>query len=164
MKNYAKFISLSNEPSAVFAREFGKCHEEFGLYKNDTYVIYYGSALLAVYMLLAGLFFGGFFCHDEMWRSILEKRLGVSRLWQVMCGFITGLLPMLVTGLLPFTALAVPPVRERLNVRLSSEVIALMLLTIAFCVLYFMVIYRNFWREKECASYSFEDSGIGGSV
>lgn len=47
MKNYAKFISLSNEPSAVFAREFGKCHEEFGLYKNDTYVIL-GDEILRV--------------------------------------------------------------------------------------------------------------------
>lgn len=118
------------------------------LTENDTYVIYYGSALLAVYMLLAGLFFGGFFCHDDMWRTILEKRLGVSRLWQVMCGFLAGLLPMLVTGILPFTALAVPSVRERLNVRLSPEGIALMLLTIAFCVLYFMVIYRTFGEKK----------------
>lgn len=112
--------------------------------ENDTYVIYYGSALLALYMLLAGVFFGSFFCHSEMWRNILEKRLGASRPWQVICGFLAGLLPMAVTGLLPFAALALPFVRERLNMRLSPGMICLMLLVVVFSVLYFMLIYRIF--------------------
>lgn len=116
--------------------------------ENDTYVIYYGSALLAVYMLLAGLFFGGFFCHSELWRTILEKRLGASRLWQVICGFSAGLLPMAVTGLLPFAALILPFVRERLHVELSFGVVGLMLLIMAFGVLYFMLIYRIFGEKR----------------
>ena len=116
--------------------------------ENDTYVIYYGSALLAVYVLLAGLFFGGFFCHGEMWRTILEKRLGVWRVWQVICGFLAGLLPMIVTGLLPFAALALPFVREQLSVRFSLGVIGLLFLVMAFGVLYFMLIYRIFGEKR----------------
>lgn len=121
--------------------------------ENDTYVIYYGSALLTLYMLLAGLFFGGFFCHSEMRRNMLEKRLGVSRLWQVICGFLAGLVPMCAAGLLPFVALALPFVRERLNVRFSNisflfGAICLMVLSMAFGVLYFMLIYEIFGGKR----------------
>ena len=116
--------------------------------ENDTYVIYYGSALLAVYVLLAGLFFGSFFCHSEMWRNMLEKRLGASRLWQVVCGFLAGLLPMCVVGILPFFALAVPVVRAHLNVKVSAGAIGLMLLAMAFGVLYFMLIYGIFGEKR----------------
>ena len=118
--------------------------------ENDTYVINYGSALLAVYVLLAGLFFGGFFCHSEMWRNLLEKRLGASRLWQVVCGFLAGLLPMCVVGILPFFALAVPVVRAYLNVKISADAIGLLLLAMVFGVLYFMLIY-GFFGEKRNA-------------
>lgn len=116
--------------------------------ENDTYVIYYGSALLTIYMLLAGLFFGGFFCHSELWRTILEKRLGASRLWQVICGFFAGLLPMSVTGLLPFAALILPFVREQLHMELTLGVVVLLFLIMAFGVLYFMLIYRIFGEKR----------------
>lgn len=116
--------------------------------ENDTYVIYYGSALLTLYMLLAGLFFGGFFCHSEMRRNMLEKRLGVSRLWQVICGFLAGLVPMCAAGILPFLALALPFVRERLNVRFSLGMIGLLFLAMAFGVLYFMLIYEIFGGKR----------------
>lgn len=116
--------------------------------ENDTYVIYYGSALLTVYMLLAGLFFGGFFCHSKMWRTILEKRLNASRLWQVICGFFAGFLPMAVTGLLPFAALVLPSVREQFSVKPAFDVVGLMLFVMAFGVLYFMLIYRIFGEKK----------------
>ncbi len=116
--------------------------------ENDTYVIYYGSALMAVYVLLAGLFWGGFFCHREMWRTILEKRLGVSRLWQVLCGLLAGLLPMLVTLLLPFVCLLLPGVRTHLNVGVSLPVIMLLCLVAVFGVLYFMLVYGLFGERR----------------
>lgn len=118
------------------------------LTENDTYVIYYGSALMAVYILLAGLFFGGFFCHSQMWQTVLDKRLGVSRLWQVLCGFFAGMLPMLVTGLWPFVFLLIPVVRMHLNVGLSADGVALLFLVTMFGVLYFMLIYRIFGEKR----------------
>lgn len=116
--------------------------------ENDTYVIYYGSAFMAVYILLAGLFFGEFYCHSKMWQTMLEKRLGVSRLWQVLCGFFAGLLPMLVTGILPFAFLLLPIVRMHLNIVPSFPVIVLLLLAVTFGVLYFMLIYRMFGEKR----------------
>lgn len=116
--------------------------------ENDTYVIYYGSALLAVYVLLAGIFFGEFFCHGEAWCNIIEKRLHVSRTWQVVCSFLAGLLPMTVTLLLPFMALVLPPVREHLSVTLSLRAVGLLLLAAFFGVLYFMLIYKAFGEKR----------------
>lgn len=117
--------------------------------ENDTYVIYYGSALLAVYVLLAGIFFGEFFCHKESWCNILEKRLGICRAWQAVCSFLAGLLPMTVTLLLPFMALVLPPVREYLSVAFSLYTVGLLFLAAVFGVLYFMLIHKAFGERRK---------------
>lgn len=108
--------------------------------ENDTYVIYYGSALLTLYLLFVGIFFGDFFCRTGLWQSILEKRLGISRAYQIICALIAGLLPMAVTGLLPFAALMVPCVRAHFHVEPWST-LCLMLLVTVHGALYFMLIY-----------------------
>lgn len=110
--------------------------------ENDTYVIYYGSALLTLYLLFVGVFLGGFFCRSDLWENILEKRLGISRSWQVICGFLAGLLPMAAAGFLPFAALVVPYVRGHFHVVPSWSMACLMLLVTALGVLYVMLIYR----------------------
>lgn len=109
---------------------------------NDTYVIYYGSALLTIYVLLVGIFFGDFFSHSAAWRNMLEKRLNSSRPWQVVCGFIAGLLPMAVVIVLPFMVLFLPFVREYVSVGISGRTALLLLMSAMFCVLYFMLLYQ----------------------
>lgn len=110
--------------------------------ENDTYVIYYGSALLTLYLLFVGVFLRDFFCRSDLWENILEKRFGISRSWQVICGFLAGLLPMAVTGFLPFVALVVPYVGGHFHVVPSWSMACLMLLATVLGVMYFMLIYR----------------------
>lgn len=110
--------------------------------ENDTYAIYYGSALMTLYLLFVGIFFEGFFCRSALWENILEKRLAISRLWQIICGTLAGLLPMAAAAVLPFAALAVPCVREHFHVVPSWSVTGLMLLVTVHGVLYFMLMYR----------------------
>jgi len=116
--------------------------------ENDTYVVYYASAALAIYMLLAGAFFGSFFCLSATWRNMLEKRLYTSRPWQVICAFLAGLMPMVVVTVLPFAALILPPVREQTAVDLSWEVISLIGMSAAMNVLYFMLLYRILGEKR----------------
>lgn len=115
---------------------------------NDTYVIYYGSAILVIYLLLVGMFFGDFFCHSVTWRNMLEKRLKTLRPWQTVCGFFAGLLPMLAVTLLPFAALILPIVRKHVSVGFSWSVVSLILMSAVFLVLYFMLIYQILGEKR----------------
>lgn len=116
--------------------------------ENDTYVIYYGSAALAIYLLLVGAFFGDFFCHSDTWRCMLERRLHTSRAWQVICGFLAGILPMLVVTALPFVTLVLPFVREQVSVGLSWEVFLLIGMNAVLNVLYFMLLYQILGEKR----------------
>lgn len=116
--------------------------------ENDTYVIYYGSALLTLYLLFVGVFFGGFFCRSKLWQKILEKRLGISKGWQVLCGLIAGLFPVAVIVFLPFAALTVPYVRAQFHVAISPGMAGMMLLLTIFGTLYFMLIYQSLGKER----------------
>lgn len=116
--------------------------------ENDTYVIYYASAVLVIYLLLVGAFFGDFFCHSDTWRRMLEKRLHTSRAWQVICGFLAGLLPMFVVTALPLAALILPFVREQVSVGLSWEVILLIGMSAVQNVLYFMLLYQILGEKR----------------
>lgn len=118
------------------------------LTENDTYVIYYGSAVLVIYLLLIGAFFGDFFCHSDTWRRMLEKRLHTSRAWQVICGFLAGLLPMLVVTGLPFATLVLPFVRGQVSVGLSWEVLLLIGMSAVLNVLYFMLLYQILGEKR----------------
>ena len=115
---------------------------------NDTYVIYYGSAILVIYLLLIGIFFGDFFCHSATWRNMLQKRLNVSRPWQTVCGFLAGLLPMLPVTLLPFAALIIPIVRKHVSVGFSWSAICLILMSAVLLALYFMLIYQILGEKR----------------
>ncbi|MCD8038477.1 MAG: ABC transporter permease [Lachnospiraceae bacterium] len=121
--------------------------------ENDTYVTYYGSALLTLYLLAAGVFLGGFFCHRQQWRAVLEKRLGVSWRIQVPCGFLAGLWLVAAMELLPLLLIFAV---SRLNVCGQSfwlcadwRVLAPALLAAAVGTLYFMLIYGLFGEKRK---------------
>lgn len=50
---------------------------------QDSFWVYYGGALLTMYLLLAGLFFGKYIKRSSLEQEMLEKRLGISKFAQL---------------------------------------------------------------------------------
>lgn len=138
--------------SAATGREDIFKKKTLSVTENDTRVIYYASAALAVYMLIVGIFFEAFFCHGASWRNMLEKRLDTLRLWQLACGFLAGIIPMLIMVLMPLAILAMlalmPAFKGSASPALSLAAFALMLFVSAFCVLYFTFIYAILGKRR----------------
>lgn len=110
--------------------------------ENDTFAIYYGSAVFAVYMLLSGLFFGAFCKRSRMEQEMAAKKLGIGRIRQLLSRCAAGSVLMLVVTFLPFAVFLVPAVRELLTVEWSLTGVVVLLLMALFMTVYFMFIYE----------------------
>lgn len=109
---------------------------------NDTYVVYYVSAALTIYAMLAGLFFGSFCKRSYMQQAMAEKRIGVSLAKQLADRCLAGTMLMFMTLALPFAAFLIPGVNSLLSVQITpGGIISLFLITI-FMTVYNMLIYQ----------------------
>lgn len=114
------------------------------LTENDTYVVYYGSAFLTVYGLLAGLFFGAFCKRSSLQQTMAAKRIGVGYAVQFAVRCQAGFLLMFLTLLLPFGLLIVilPRLDKFLTIHLTFPGIIALFFMILFLTVYFMMIYQ----------------------
>lgn len=114
------------------------------LTENDTYVVYYGSAFLTVYGLLAGLFFGVFCKRSSLQQTMAAKRIGVGYAVQFAVRCQAGFLLMFLTLLLPFGLLIVilPRLDKFLTIHLTFPGIIALFFMILFLTVYFMMIYQ----------------------
>lgn len=114
------------------------------LTENDTYVVYYGSAFLTVYGLLAGLFFGVFCKRSSLQQTMAAKRIGVGYAAQFAVRCQAGFLLMLLTLLLPFGLLIVilPRLDKFLTIHLTAYGVIALFFMILFLTVYFMMIYQ----------------------
>lgn len=116
------------------------------LTENDTYVIYYGSALFTIYVMFAGLFLGKFCKRSSLQQTMADRRVGVGYAAQFAAGCLAGSVLMCVTVLLPLLALLllglVPQVGRVLTIRVTWQGMVSLLLIIGFMTVYFMMIYQ----------------------
>lgn len=114
------------------------------LTENDTYVVYYGSAFLTVYGLLAGLFFGVFCKRSSLQQTMAAKRIGIGYAVQFAVRCQVGFLLMFLTLLLPFGLLIVilPRLDKFLTIHLTFPGIIALFFMILFLTVYFMMIYQ----------------------
>lgn len=115
---------------------------------NDTYVVYYASALLTIYAIFAGLFFGSFCKRSGIQQTMAARRIGVPFLTQLADRCLAGSMLMLVTLLLPFSVLLIPGVRSLLSVRITPAGIISLLLTTIFMTVYNMFIYQIVEKQE----------------
>ncbi len=112
------------------------------LTENDTYAVYYGSAFLTVYVMLAGLFFGGFCKRSNLQQTMADRRVGVSYAAQLAARCLAGSMLMFVVSLLPFLLLLIPRVRQRLTVTVTLAGIISLVWILLFMTVYFMMLYQ----------------------
>lgn len=116
--------------------------KSLSLTENDTYAVYYGSAFLTIYTMLAGLFLGAFCKRSSFWQTMADRRIGVGYAVQLISRCLAGSILMLAAVLIPFLAFAIPKVRIVLSCEITpAGVIALMLVTV-FMTIYNMMIYQ----------------------
>lgn len=126
----------------VTARENLFYEKRLSVTENDTYVVYYASAIFTIYMLLSGLFFGAFCKRSRLEQEIAAKRLGISYAAQLGFRWLVGILLMVVVALLPFFVFFIPNVKAILTVEWSVIGIAMLFLIVLFMTAYFMLIYQ----------------------
>lgn len=112
------------------------------LTENNTYAVYYGSALFAIYVLLAGLFFGNFCKRSGLQQTMLSRRIGVGYVVQLTARCLAGNLLALIVSLLPFLLFFIPQVNNILSVTVSFAGMISLLLIIIFVTIYYMMIYQ----------------------
>lgn len=112
------------------------------LTENDTYAVYYGSALLTIYVMLAGLFLGGFCKRSNLQQTMADRRVGVGYAAQLAARCLAGSMLMFVVSLLPFLLFLIPQVRQLLTVTATLEGIVGLLGILVFMTIYFMMIYQ----------------------
>ncbi len=109
---------------------------------NDTVVVYYGSAFLTIYMLLAGLFLGAFCKRSSLQQTMAAKRIGVGYMQQLGARCHAGTLLMAVVLLLPFVAYVIPQVQEALALSMTVQGVIILLYILVFVTVYHMMIYQ----------------------
>ncbi len=114
--------------------------------ENDTYAVYYGSALFTVYVLLAGLFFGKYCKRSGLQQTMADRRVGVGSTAQLAARCLAGAALMAVVLLLPFLTLAALELFLQMNSVLAVEAswqgLACLFFVVGFMTIYFMAIYQ----------------------
>lgn len=133
---------------AVTGREQLFLTRDLSLTGNDTYAVYYGSALMTIYVMLAGLFFGDFCRRSSLWQTMAYRRIGVSYAAQLGARCQAGSALMLVVILLPLSLLFIPQVGNLLTVRITLPAVIILLLITVFMAEYYMMVYQMVERRE----------------
>lgn len=124
------------------------------LTENDTYAVYYGSALFTMYVMFAGLFFGKFCKRSSLQQMMADRRIGVCYTVQLAARCLVGCALMFVVLLLPFLVLLLLELFLELFLEWTAQAgtvltlevtwqgIVSLLLIIGFMTVYFMMIYQ----------------------
>ncbi|MDE6984895.1 MAG: ABC transporter permease, partial [Lachnospiraceae bacterium] len=128
--------------AAAAGREAQFQVKTLSLTENDTYAVYYGSAFLTVYVMLGGLFLGGYCKRSSLQQTMADRRVGVGYAVQLGARCLSGARLMLVVTLLPFLAFVIPQVREVLSVAISFKGMFCLIFIIYFMTIYYMFLYQ----------------------
>ena len=109
---------------------------------NDTVAVYYGSAVLTVYLLFAGLFFGDYCKRSSVQQTMAAARLGVGYMQQLGARCQAGIWLLFVVVLLPCPVLLIPQVHEALTVKVTMQGMILLLFILAYVIVYDMMVYQ----------------------
>lgn len=113
---------------------------------NDTYAVYYGSAFAAIYMMLAGLFFGGFCKRSSLQQAMADRRNGVGYTAQLAARCLAGSMLMFFVCLLPclllFALQLLLEADSALTIRVTWQGAVSLLLAVGFMTIYYMFIYQ----------------------
>lgn len=115
---------------------------------NDTFAVYYASAVLTIYAMLAGLFLGSYCKRSAVQQTMAAKRIGVSFVKQLADRCLAGSLLMLLMLALPFLLLLIPGVNGLLSVEITfGGIICLLLITI-FMMVYNMLFFQIVEKQE----------------
>lgn len=109
---------------------------------NDTAAVYYGSAVLTVYILFAGLFFGDYCKRSSVQQTMAAARLGVGYMQQLGARCQAGIWLLFAVILLPCLVLWIPQVYEVLAVEVTMQGMILLLFILAYVIVYDMMVYQ----------------------
>lgn len=118
------------------------------LTENDTYAVYYGSAIFTVYAMAAGLFFGKFCKRSSLQQTMADRRIGVRCAEQLAARCLAGSLLMLLVLLLPILILAVPGADSVLTIGITWQGIVSLMLIAGFMTIYFMAVFQIVERRE----------------
>lgn len=127
---------------AVGGREKLFRKKTLSLTENDTFAVYYGSAVWTVYAMLAGLFFGSFCRRGSLQQTMLERRAGVGFALQLAARCLAGSMLMLAVLSLPLLLFLIPRVRQMLSVTVSPAGMLGFFFIVIFMTIYYMMIYQ----------------------
>ena len=97
---------------------------------NQSFAVYYAGALLTLYLLLSGLFFGPYLKRSVPEQSMLFTRRGISFPMQFAGRMLPTMLLLFITLILPAAAWLFPGVRNMLHPALSWKGALLILLSL----------------------------------
>lgn len=100
---------------------------------QDSFMTYYGGALLTLYLLFAGLFFGKYIKRSSLEQEMLEKRMGISKSAQLFGRILVTVALLFVVLLLPLPLLICAHGSGILRITLSVQSICLLVLVL-FCI------------------------------
>jgi hypothetical protein len=96
--------------AAVGQREKLFKTKSLSLTGNDTYVVYYGSALMTIYVMLVGVLFGEYYKRNLTGQFIAKRRMGVGLSYQLLCRYIAGVIIAATIVMLPILAICIQSV------------------------------------------------------
>jgi ABC-2 type transport system permease protein len=126
----------------VTQREKLFSYKSLSITGNDTYAVYYVSALLTIYLLLIGLFFGEYLKRSTMEMLFAKRRMGIGYTMQFVCKVLAGVAISIVITAIPIALLYIPPIREIISINISFEGIIAVLMAIIFMTIFNMLIYE----------------------
>lgn len=117
---------------------------------NDSPVVYYGGALITVYLMFSGLFLGVYCKRSCIMQKMFNKRLGIPYILQIVSQMAVMVKLLAVVGALPLLLLVYRPFREYVNIEISVCDIFLVILVLIMMSAYFLLIYQAV-EKKELA-------------
>ena len=114
--------------------------EQLSVTGEDSFKTYYGGALLTLYLLFAGLFFGKYIKRSSLEQEMLEKRMGIPKTAQLFGRILvtTGLLFVVLLLAIPLLILAHVTGIVRITISLQSVCIMVLVLLCVAAMLQFI--------------------------
>lgn len=125
-------INLLNLQIALGRESFFET-KQLSVTGQDSFITYYGGALLTLYLLFAGLFFGKYIKRSSLEQEMLEKRMGISKSAQLFGRILVTVALLFVVFLLALPLLIYAHSSGVLRITLSVQSICLLVLVL-FCI------------------------------
>ncbi len=143
--DYAKMcdkINLLNLQIALGREDYFE-NEQLSVTGDEPFLTYYAGALLTLYLLFAGLFFGKYIKRSSLEQEMLEKRMGISKTAQLFGRILITAALLFVVLLLPMPLLiyaqAANLIRITINVQSICILLPVLLLVASMLQLIYMI-------------------------